>query len=232
MFRDNILVLGSKPNSNLPDINVSKIYTANGAAERAIYYRKKYFNNELICITGASEFARNEHVSNRIINAKPNRLIIRSGIITLPEELINFTNLQCLSNFDQWKFQFNFFKYGLLSLFVSEFCHQDSLLDKFIYVTKAIKNKKMQGVSAGFYAILLALKENPTSNIIISGIGMTGGKQFYKSERSNYFVYDSRARVDRFLVKKLKRSFFNRLNTLDKDLSHVSKIKDWSGQVL
>ena len=42
MFNNNILVLGSKPDSDLPDINVKKIYTANAAAERADYFRKKY----------------------------------------------------------------------------------------------------------------------------------------------------------------------------------------------
>ena len=41
MLNNNILVLGSKPESKLPDIHVDKIYTANGAAERAIEFRKK-----------------------------------------------------------------------------------------------------------------------------------------------------------------------------------------------
>ena len=108
----NVLVLGSKPDSKLPNIKVSKIYTANGAAERADFYRKKYPENELICTTGASEFARNEHVSKRIINSKPNRLIIRSGVINLPNDLNGFTELKCISNFDQWCFQSNFFKLG------------------------------------------------------------------------------------------------------------------------
>ena len=47
MENNNILVLGSKPGSRLPDENVVKIYSANGAAERAVQYRKKYLENEL-----------------------------------------------------------------------------------------------------------------------------------------------------------------------------------------
>ena len=81
----------------------------------------------------------------------------------------------------------------------------------------------------GFYAILLALEENPNSNIIISGIGMKGGKQFYKSNRSNYFVYDSRARVDRFLINRLLKKYKYRLFTLDKDLIQVANINKWNG---
>ena len=38
----NILVLGSKPNSKIPDSHFDKIYSANGAAERALNYRNKY----------------------------------------------------------------------------------------------------------------------------------------------------------------------------------------------
>ena len=228
----NVLVLGSKPDSKLPNIKVSKIYTANGAAERANFYRKKYPENELICATGASEFARNEHVSKRIINSKPNRLIIRSGVINLPNDLNGFTELKCISNFDQWRFQSNFFKLGFFSLFISEFCHQEKILNKIVHVIKAIKNKKIQGISAGFYAILLALIENPNANVIISGIGMKGGKQFYKSERSNYFVYDSRAKVDRFLIKRLLKKYKDRMYTLDADLAEIEGINLWNGNFL
>ena len=62
----------------------------------------------MTCICGASEFARNEQVSKRIIRSKPQRFIIRSGLITLPMELENFTKLICLSNSEQWNFQSKF----------------------------------------------------------------------------------------------------------------------------
>ena len=44
-----VLVFGSKPDSKIPDIKVKKIYSANGAAERAMLYKEKYPNidNEL-----------------------------------------------------------------------------------------------------------------------------------------------------------------------------------------
>ena len=51
----------------------------------------------------------------------------------------------------------------------------------------------------------MAIKENPNSNIIISGIGIPGGVQFYKSKEAGLFVYDSRARVDRFLMTKMHK---------------------------
>ena len=104
--------------------------------------------------------------------------------------------------FLSWVFFF-FIYFGILS--------SRKILKKIVHVIKAIKNKKIQGISSGFYAILLALIENPNANVIISGIGMKGGKQFYKSERSNYFVYDSRAKVDRFLIKRLLKKYKDRM---------------------
>ena len=66
LSQKNVLVLGSKPDSVLPDLQVSSIYAANGAAERAKIYKEKYPNTPLICCAGASEFARNENVKSRI----------------------------------------------------------------------------------------------------------------------------------------------------------------------
>ena len=137
-----------------------------------------------------------------------------------------------LSNDEQWNFQSKFFKYKKLSLFFSEIFHQSKLIDKLIHFLKFIKNKNIWGVSTGFYAILLALDENPNSKIIISGIGMKGGKQFYKSERSNYYVYDSRARVDKFLINRLFKNYKDRLCTLDQELAEISGISLWKGDLL
>ena len=229
MLINNILILGSKPESKLPDLHVDKIYTANGAAERAIHFRTKYLKNELTCIVGAREFARNELVSKRIIAAKPERIVIRAGKITLPLQQEQNTKLICLPNSDQWNFQSKFFQYKKFSLLLAELHHQEKFSNKIFHFLKSIKNKTIQGVSSGFYAILLALDENPNSNIIISGIGMKGGKQFYKSERSNHYVYDSRARVDRFLINRLLKKYKDRLYTLDADLIEVANINKWSG---
>ena len=70
LSQKNVLVLGSRPNSVLPDLQVSSIYAANGAAERAKIYKEKYPNAPLICCAGASEFARNENAKSRIKQRK------------------------------------------------------------------------------------------------------------------------------------------------------------------
>jgi len=231
MLDNNILVLGSKPESKLPDIRVDKIYTANGAAARASQFRENHPKNQLTCVVGAREFARNDYVSSRVIASKPERIMIVPGAIDLPLELKGYTKLICLSDKEQWNFQAKFFINKKISLLLAEMYHQENFYSKIIHILRHIKNRNIQGISRGFYAILLALEENPNSNIVISGIGMKGGKQFYESKRSQLFIYDSRARVDRYLVNKLLKNYKNRLYSLDSDLIEVSGINKWTGDI-
>lgn len=227
-----ILVLGSKPESQLPDLDVKKIYAANGSAERAILYRKKYSNNVLTCIVGAREYARNEHVSKRINKAEPENVIIRSGKINLPKSLENKTKLTCLTNDAQWNFQAKFFKQKKLSMLFGELKYQDGFVNKVSHILRATKHNTIQGISTGFFCILLALEENPSSKIIVSGIGMKGGKHFYKAERSNLFNYENRSKVDRYLAKAMINYYKEKLYTTDKDLFETTGIKLWDGKLL
>ncbi len=227
----NVLVLGSKPDSNLPDINVDKIYTANGAAERAYNYRKKYPSTPLACLVGASEFVRNYRVSTRIIKSHPERLIVR-GAMGLPKELENHCELTCFNEKEQWNFQKKFFRFGGLTIINAEFFYRTNYLQKMIHLLKHFKHNNFQGVSTGFYSILLAIEENPNANIIISGIGMVGGPQFYKSERSKIFDYFPRARVDRFLIKKMHKNFKKQMFSLDEGLVQIANITLWNGKTI
>ena len=47
-----VLVIGSKPNSIIPNFPISKVYTANGAAERAKEYQKYFPKSNLTCLVG------------------------------------------------------------------------------------------------------------------------------------------------------------------------------------
>jgi len=52
----NILILGSKYGSKLPNIKVDEIYSANGAAERASEYKKIYPNTYHTALVGGKIF--------------------------------------------------------------------------------------------------------------------------------------------------------------------------------
>ena len=78
---DYVLVIGSKPFSKLPNILVKKIYCANGAAERAYEYKKKFKNIQVTSVVGASEFNRTLEVRDRVLKLKPDNIFCRSGKI-------------------------------------------------------------------------------------------------------------------------------------------------------
>lgn len=221
---NDILVLGSKPRTNLPKIKFHKIYAANAAAERVFVYKKNNQNLEFISVVGALAYNRDLDVKNRIKKSKPDKIYVRSGKIK-KNELPLKTKLFFLSNKKQWDYQKKFFKRGVLSLIFSELKYKTTFLNKIKYLLKNLKNKSFQGASTGFFTILLALEENVNSRIIVSGISMQGGLHFYKSARDKKFNYDGRAAVDRYLISKLDKNLKNRIYSTDEDFIKFAKVK-------
>ncbi len=221
------LVIGSKPGAEIPDLQIKKVYTANGAAERGANYLEKFPESELTCLVGELEFEKNINVKKRILDSKPSKIIVRGEKISLPSELDKKCKKIFLNFRQQQKIQSIYLKGGLFSIICAEYFRELKILQKLIYLSKKIRNFEFQGVSTGFFSILMALQENPNAKILITGIGMSGGKQFYKNERNKTFDYTSRARVDRYLVKKLKKEFLNNIYTTDEDLNRHGNFKLW-----
>ena len=227
-----ILVIGSKPGSKLPLSRFTKIYTANGASEKSIIYKKKNRKIELICLSSKSNFEKNQDVRKRIIKSQPNRLIIRFGSVKIPKSLNKNCKKQFISNTAQWNFQKKFFRFKTLSMLIAEMFYKENLFKKVKRIISSINERKFQGISTGFYAILLALVENPESKIIVSGIGFSGGSHFYNSTRSPKFNYDARSSVDRFLVKFLLKKYKKKLFSVDNDFVKFSQAKKWKGSLI
>tara|TARA_B110000008_G_scaffold274167_1_gene309538 strand:+ start:3416 stop:4150 length:735 start_codon:yes stop_codon:yes gene_type:complete len=233
-----VLVLGSKPSSQLPDIIVDEIFSANGAAERARIYREKYKNIKLTSIVGAKEFLKNDLVKNFIIGSNPNNVIIRTGQVYGEKYFDKNCKTIHLSWSEQFKIQKIFFKYSSFSIILAELVHWNltsrdpKFHRKILHLMRSIKNNQFWGISTGFFSILYALYKYPHSKIIVSGIGLSGGKQFYKSERSKIFDYFPRASVDRYLVKHLKSFAKSNLFSLDEDFIKNTNCSKWEGPVL
>ena len=246
-----ILVLGSKPGSKLPDIKVENIYSANGAAERAIKYKKKYPNTQHTALIGSKEFSENQNVKLRVINSQPYRLYCRSGKITLPDELAK-CKLEFLTSEEQFSFQSKFYKLGSLDILLGEILFYETNLIKLIKHTYVCMTYRgFWGVATGFYSILLALYENPEAKIIVSGIGLVEGGHFYTSNDSygyvsirakklikdgnkslhNKFRNTSRCRVERYLIRKVKDLFKDRIYSVDDEMVKHGKIHKWNGQL-
>ena len=232
MNNNNVLVLGSKRGSKLPDTKVNIIYCANASALNAIEYKKKYPDTLLVCCTTAKEYFKNTLVKNSIINSNPNRIIVRNGTIEKSENLKN-CKYEFLTTIQQRKIQYDFYKFGRLTSYLGELIYRKETLKKTLaYFYRTFSNNDFLGSSTGLFAILLALKENLNSNIISSGIGLSGGPQFYKSDRKVDQDHSPRANVDKFLINSIKNNFKKRIFTLDIDMHEGAKITLWKGKVI
>lgn len=229
---DYVLVIGSKPFSKLPNILVKKIYCANGAAERAYEYKKKFKNIQVTSVVGASEFNKKIEVRDRVLKLKPDNIFCRSGKIYeeyCNNELLNTTNILNLSKFKQFFWQAKFYKFGILTLFFSELVYENILLKKFQHLYDCIKWRGFLCSSTGLFAILLAYLENPNATIVVSGIGIkSGGETFYGSNTNK----TSRSNVDQKLFLNLKKDIKKKLITTDKEMSDFCKIELWKKELM
>ena len=245
----NILILGSKKGSKLPNIKVDMIYSANGAAEKAALYKKFYPNTFHLAIVGGKYFLEAEEVKERVIKSKPNKLIVR-GPIKIPEE---FTKYNC--EIVQWsskkdlRIQSRYCKLGWLDIVFGEIMfYENDFLTKLKHLYRCVKHKGFLGCSSGLFAVFLAAMENPNSKIITSGIGLVEGRRYYEEENTYGFIskknrelvkkrgiklnkYNnvSRFRVERFLAKRIKGLYKNKVISLDKDFVNNACGRLWQG---
>lgn len=218
MDDDYIIVCGSGSNQ-VPDIYSNEIYSSNGSAEIASVYKRKYNKAKHTCVIGARAFLKLDHVKPRVIEANPDRIIIRDyekisyqiikKLFDSEKEFINYKRIE------QFNFQKQFFNLGLLDLFKAEINYEYKLLNKIIHFLKFYSSNDFLGVSSGFYAILHAIHNNPGKKIIVSGISFEGGNHYYKEGMMSL----NRGRVDNYLIKRLKKEIKNKIFVVDKIIS-------------
>ena len=222
-----IVVIGSKPKSFLPNINPKKIYTANLAIERLDFYLEKNSNLNVVSVVGNNFFNINYYVE-KLKKYKPKELITTNGRVNLEKhfetEFVKNLNYRYLENKgrDLQKKYFNSLIFRVADLGLI-FTNKNLIVGflRFIY-NITIKRRKPMGLTTGCLTILLALSENVESKIIVAGIGLEGGKHYYRSNRS---YPDYRGWADAYLMKHLPNSFKNRLETTDLNVSRIVGIK-------
>lgn len=223
-----ILILGSKPNSKIPNVEVNKIYSANAAAERARFYRTKYPKTSLCSVVSKKEFKK-KNIYHFILTSKPDELFIRNDLYNKIYSDTGIKNLDNMSVKEQWHFQKKFFKFGIFSLIWAEINYsRDNFLETIKYFYRTIRFGHFLGVSTGFFSILLALEKHKNFSIIVAGIGIEAGKHFYDSDNSHNYRY----KIDKILFKHLKPEFRKNLISCDDSLSHYIKIENFRGNFL
>jgi len=133
-----IIVVGSKPNSIIPKVKAKKIYCANGAAEIARRYKKKYKNVKIISLVGLREFQKNFRVRSRIIKSQPDKIIVRMGKLNKNELKLKKVKIKNNSVIEQFKFQSKFFHMGFFNLYLSELFWGKNLFLKIKHFVKRL----------------------------------------------------------------------------------------------
>ena len=244
-----LLILGSKPDSQFPDVKVKKIYSANGAAERALDYKVKYPNTPHVALIAAKEFDENDKVKNRVVKSKPDRIYCSPGSVILPDELKD-TNFETLNFKERFSFQSKFYKFGSFDILFGEIFYETKILQILKHMYACYSYRGFQGVSTGLYSIMLAVHEHPEAIIIVSGIGLVEGGHYYEKDSYGYiskrerklinegkktlrnsYRNTARSRVERYLIGRFKKNFKKKIITVDDSMAIHGNIKKWEGDV-
>lgn len=226
-----VLIIGSKPNSNLPIADVEWVFSANGAAEKADFYCKKFNISNHTCVVGTREFEKNIEVSKRVLGANLKEIIFRYGKLSSSNiKLKNNIKLINFSKYEQFNFQKTFFKNSYFDLFYSELSYKSGFLNKLFYFSHCAVQKGFLCSSTGLFSILYALKKFPKHQIIITGIGPAQNinSHFY-DDVTNYAL---RSRVDNVLFNNLKKKYKDRLISTDYQLSKQYNLLEWDKEIL
>lgn len=230
MQNENVIVMGSKFGAKLPELKASKIYTANAAADFGKEYKSKIQNNcEHIAVFGRDEFLKNPIVNKKIIDSKPNRLVIRNCKFDILNYFSHEPKVIFISPWKNLFIQSNFIKGGMLRIILEDFLISEK--KGFFKFLQMFLKKGFQGFSTGFFCLLLARIENPNANIFFSGIGLSaGGGYFYSSSNDKGFFSNSfnktetntfrnkrRKLIDIALFKNLKQKKIINFHTNDKE---------------
>ena len=221
---ENIIIFGSREQSNIPNIGAKEVFSSNGSAELADLYIKNIGKVRHTCVIGAKSFLKLNDIKSRVIKSNLDSLIIRdyeetySDINTLFSDKVKIIKF---SKKEQFLFQRNFFDKGLIDIIYSELKYKKYFFEKISHFLLCVARDGFLGVSTGFYALLYASKIYPNAKLILSGLSFEGGSHFYKTGNMTL----SRGVVDNYLFHRLKKDIKKRIYTTDKDIAEKLNIK-------
>jgi len=82
-----VVILGSKPEADLPEIGAPFVLAANGAVEMGVKYREKY-NSRIIGMVASIELKEREHVQQSLIKSQPDEIVVLGGDVEDPDSFI------------------------------------------------------------------------------------------------------------------------------------------------
>ena len=225
---ENILVLGSKPNADIPNIEFSQIYVANSALMRLkeVYEAGAYTEDVKIHSVVASGLLKHEELGQLIVECRPDSVVARGEDFILESLFRNElpgSELHNLTLKDQWDFQKSIFGDELVK---AEVFHEKGLYKKIKLALSIYKNKCALGVSTGSFALLKAITDSPQSNIHVCGIGLQQGPHI-----NSYGRFGRRALVDSYIMPNLLNYVDVNIYTTDQFFAEKVGVKFYRGPI-
>ncbi len=223
-MKKNILILGSKPNPNLPS-KIDCVFFVNGS----IYAYDKFKNIEKNHIITDHCFSDKEWQSykNQLKNKIINNLIITTDKNT---DIRKIQKKLYLSNYKYNKLiKVNKRKLiantvGKINLIKFIIKKHDNFLRKIINIIKLLYNKKTNAKyrpSTGVFVCIYVINNYKNfKKIIISGIGIKKGTHAYNK---NQIYYENHCYFDKNILKNISKK--GNIFTTEKELNKLTKIK-------
>lgn len=229
-----VIILGSKPECHLPDVEPEIVFAANGAVEIGLFYRKKY-GSKLISMVPGKDLFEQEHIRHSIKQSQPDHIILL-GTTHIESNTLGYVNKEL---------QLDSSKVSIMSMYERNWVLVKSLgWRRYVY---AMKNSLVRGLrhpltvalpdvltnrvfdwtgrSTGINASLYALREYPEHQVVMAGIGLVAGGHF-----NNEGVFKKKtAQADQIMmqywVPKLRKQLF----TTDDVMHEMGKVPKWEG---
>jgi len=215
------LVLGSKPDAPLPDIDPVHIFTANAAAALISEYPGKSAPHTAVV---SSLQYKNNTVFEKVVHSKPDEIIIRGHKTGKNPDPVDNIPVSYMPGNEQFRLETKYF--GIHN-------YRAFLLRPGINKLKAAV-RHIQGVdyifgsSTGLWTVLYALDRYPDHTIIVAGIGLQGGAHFYGKDE-----FRSEDGIKDYLVAgRLSKTARKRVRTTDENFSERVSVSMWDGPVL
>ena len=224
MQSEDILVLGSGPQTRIAKKEFKKIYASNASIIRCKDYLSHDINIDIISVATEKGLLSDIPTQKNIREIKPNRIVVRKKTNKdLPDFNFKFKTL-FFSHVEQYEFQKKFFKNANTFLPFAEIFYGNTFNQKLRHLINILKYKKSPlGISTGFFTILFALLENPSSKIFLNGISMQNSIHFYKVLGKENKIM-TRHKVDNFMIKFLYKKYKKQLYSNDISLVKLAKI--------
>lgn len=212
----NILILGSKPNSSLPNIKPNIIYSANGAAS----IMNKFNSGEKYSVV-SSGMTYNDDVVNKLIESNPDKVIIRSHNKNFNNELYNyFDDIILIDGKSMCMFENSIFRYRAYLARILHFYNRGGAKGIKLLKDHVLGSYRTFACSTGLWTLAYCLSKHPQATIYISGIGLQAGGHYYKRGEFQSIT----ANKDYYLMKNTNLNNFT-LRSTDEYLSKTSNIK-------